>query len=67
MSKGQGELFNRRKVVHIYDVERGWSGANEHFTKQIIEFICIIILAFYLRAPTTIFCVVFVVLYTIVL
>jgi hypothetical protein len=26
--------FYRRKVVHIYDVERGWSGANEHFTKQ---------------------------------
>jgi hypothetical protein len=22
------------KVVHIYDVERGWSGANEHYTQQ---------------------------------
>jgi hypothetical protein len=24
----------RSKVVHIYDVERGWSGANEHYTQQ---------------------------------
>jgi hypothetical protein len=24
----------RKKVVHIYNVERGWSGANEHFTQQ---------------------------------
>jgi hypothetical protein len=23
----------RSKVVHIYDVERGWSGANEHYTQ----------------------------------
>jgi hypothetical protein len=22
------------KVVHIYDVERGWSRANEHYTQQ---------------------------------
>jgi hypothetical protein len=22
------------KVVHIYDAERGWSGANEHYTQQ---------------------------------
>jgi hypothetical protein len=22
--------MNRGKVVHIYSVERGWSGANEH-------------------------------------
>jgi hypothetical protein len=26
--------LNLSKVVHIYDVERGWSGANEHYTKQ---------------------------------
>jgi hypothetical protein len=25
---------NLSKVVHIYDVERGWSGANEHYTQQ---------------------------------
>jgi hypothetical protein len=25
---------NLSKVVHIYDVERGWSGVNEHYTQQ---------------------------------
>jgi hypothetical protein len=29
-----GKKINRSKVVHIYDVERGWSGANEHNTQQ---------------------------------
>jgi hypothetical protein len=25
------------KVVHIYDVERNWSGANEHYTNRILS------------------------------
>jgi hypothetical protein len=30
------EKLNRSKVVHIYDVERGWSGANEHDTQIVL-------------------------------
>jgi hypothetical protein len=30
----QNKMY-RSKVVHIYDVERGWSGPNEHYTNRI--------------------------------
>jgi hypothetical protein len=29
----QHRIYYLSKVVHIIDVERGWSGANEHYTQ----------------------------------